>query len=396
MTSASPAVKPLHICELNLAIEHYSPVSGGALATAIMGRGKALTALGHRISVLSVVGDSGPYEVGNVVELVVPQRATASRYRRAAAHFRNRLHHWDWPFYGEYIRSFSAALRALRPAPDVVITHNDLNAAQYVKKILPHTPVVAWLHNENHCAARHVAKNIAATDLFVANSDYIQRWTAQTYSLSSEKITSLHYGVDEAFAPRADFLAPQTPVRVLFTGRLDPNKGPDLAADAVAQLRAEGLPVTLTSAGGQWWYGENDDTADPYLRALKGKLEAAQATHLGLVSRAEMPGVMNAHDIICVLSRSAEPFGMVALEGMASGCALVTVQRGGLPEFCQDAALYADPDNVHTVTDTLRRLVTDAGLLREYKQRAVAQAAGYTWMQHARQLERIVAGLAAR
>lgn len=396
MTSASPVVKPLHICELNLAIEHYSPISGGALATTIMARGKELTARGHRVTVLSVVGNNHPYEVGNVIELAVPQRETASRFQRATAHFRNRIHHWDWPFYGEYIRSFSAALYALKPAPDVVITHNDLNAARYVKKILPHTPVIAWLHNENHCAARHSAKNIAATDLFVANSDYIRRWTARTYPQVSEKITSLHYGVDAAFAPRANFLDPQTPVRALFAGRLDPNKGPDIAADAVAQLRAEGLAVTLTSAGGQWWYGEDNANTDPYLRALKSKLEQAQATHLGLVSRADIPGVMNSHDIVCVLSRSAEPFGMVALEGMASGCALITVQRGGLPEFCQNAVLYADPDDVSTVTDALRRLVIDAALLREYKQRAVTQAANYTWQSHVQQLEQIVSGLIGR
>ena len=43
----------------------------------------------------------------------------------------------------------------------------------------------------------------------------------------------------EAFAPRDDFLEPSIPLRVLFLGRIDPNKGPDIAADAVTRLRKE-------------------------------------------------------------------------------------------------------------------------------------------------------------
>ncbi|MGA2163148.1 MAG: hypothetical protein ABSH36_01610, partial [Solirubrobacteraceae bacterium] len=51
--------------------------------------------------------------------------------------------------------------------------------------------------------------------------------------------------------------------RVLFLGRIDPNKGPDIAADAVATLRAEGLQVKLTVAGGLWFYGHGREMEDP-------------------------------------------------------------------------------------------------------------------------------------
>lgn len=371
-------------------IEYYSPISGGAVSTVIMQRARHLIARGHRVSILAVDNGDELYDVGNVVPLVMPRRESLSKVRRALAHFQNKRNHWEWPFYGYYIRSFCDALKKLSPAPDVVITHNDLIAARFIKKVLPSTPVVSWLHNEMVRPAQDIAKTIPATDRFVGVSCYIRDWTAQKYPALAQNITFLHNGVDEdAFFPREDFLEFAPPLRVLFVGRLSPDKGPDLAADAVAQLRREAIPLRFTVAGGVWWHGV-DDNSDPFFRALKPKMEAAQADFIGQVARPDVPALMREQDVVCLLSRFNDPCPLVAFEALGAGCVALASRRGGLPEICGDAAVYADPDAPETIVTALRRLASDPDFLREHKQRSRARAAGLSWRTHAERLETLL------
>jgi glycosyltransferase involved in cell wall biosynthesis len=131
---------------------------------------------------------------------------------------------------------------------------------------------------------------------------------------------------------------------------------------------------------------------DPFFRTLKVKMDAAGAEYVGHVPRAKVPELVRAHDIVCVLSRSEEPFGLVALEAMASGCAVISSRRGGLPEACGGAAMLVDPDDFTAVKEVLRRLVTDQGLLRQTKWQSVERAARAPWSGCARHIEEILLG----
>lgn len=112
---------------------------------------------------------------------------------------------------------------------------------------------------------------------------------------------------------------------LLFVGRLVSDKGADLLLEAVAKLAAQGTSMTTTITG-----------SGPEEQALK-----AQAEKLGIMDRVRFTGPlrgealarqMNAHHVLVVPSRWAEPFGIVALEGAASGCVVVASDGGGLPE----------------------------------------------------------------
>jgi glycosyltransferase involved in cell wall biosynthesis len=112
---------------------------------------------------------------------------------------------------------------------------------------------------------------------------------------------------------------------LLFVGRLVSDKGVDLLLDALALLAERGRRPRLTIVGD-----------GPERERLAG-----QAQRLGLTARIDFAGVqrgeelvrtMNRHRVLVVPSRYREPFGIVALEGMACGCMVVGSRGGGLAE----------------------------------------------------------------
>jgi len=373
-------------------IEYYSPVSGGAISTIIMSTTRELLGRGHKVSVLTMVGEDETYDVGEVVPIRVPKRDDLHFLQRRLSSLRGRLAGWDWPYFEYYLGSVREKLARLTPAPDAVVVFNDLVSPFYIKQTLPKTEVLVWLQNEwrTRFDVRKTDKN---SRMFMTCSESIRRWTAGEHSIALDRFRAVPSGVDqEIFSPRAGFMDETEAPRVLFLGRIDPNKGPDIAADAVAALRAEGLRLSLTVAGGLWFYGHGREMEDPFFRALKVKMDAAGAEYVGHVPRAGVPELVRAHDIVCVLSRSEEPFGLVALEAMASGCAVISSRRGGLPEACGGAAMLVDPDDFGAVKEALRRLVTDPELLKRTKWQSVERAARAPWSGCARHIEEILQG----
>lgn len=380
----------MHICFVNMPIEFYSPISGGAIATVIMQTARELLSRGHQVTVLTRVNADERYHVGEVVPIDGKDRDDLHFLQRRWSSAMSKLRHWDWPYFGYYLRSFTEALARFVVPPDAVVLFNDLVSSKYVKRALPDTKVVVWLHNEWRTRNR-IAETVQSTDAFVTCSDYIRDWTAKAHRIPAEAITTAHNGVDASeFHPRADFLESRAELRVLFLGRIDPNKGPDIIADAVATLRAEGRRVSLTVAGGLWFYGHGKEMENQYFRELKAKMDKAEARYIGHVKRADVPELCRQHDVVAVLSRSNEPFSLVALEAMASGCVVIASTRGGLPEACGGAGIPVDPDDFESVVTALRSLATDSQHLKREKQKCVARASLSPWSACADKLEKVL------
>ncbi len=384
----------MHICFLNTPTEYYSPVSGGAIATIIMQVSRQLIARGHRVSVLTNTNEDPVYrDAGQVVPLKIPFRNDLHFVQRRISSLRRALNEWDWPYYEYYLKAFSDAAGKLQP--DAVTLFNDLVSSKYLRRILPNARIAVWLQNEWRTNQRELCHTVESTDVFLTCSDYIRRWTATAHRISHDRFAVAHSGVDlDEFAPRLQCVngnGEQGPLRVLFIGRIDFNKGPDIAADAVAALRREGICVQLTVAGSLWWYGHGREMDDPFFRLLKGKMDAVCADYRGHVTRPAVPALIRDHDVVCVLSRSNEPFALVTLEAMASGCAVVASNRGGLPESCGGAATLVDPDDFDSVVEALRALATDRALLSAQKRKSLERARRAPWSVCAQAVEKALA-----
>ncbi len=141
---------------------------------------------------------------------------------------------------------------------------------------------------------------------------------------------------------------------IVFLGRLVSDKGCDLLLYALGKLKAKGLTPSLTVVG--------DGPEMPALKALAAELGLnAQVEFLGAV-RGGRGQIVARHRIFAIPSRFAEPFGVVGLEGVASGCAVVASAEGGLPDAVGPCGIYFPNGDAEGLASALEQTLTDSAL----------------------------------
>jgi len=135
---------------------------------------------------------------------------------------------------------------------------------------------------------------------------------------------------------------------LIFVGRLVSDKGADVLLRALGILK---IPATLTIIG----HGPEEEN----LRALVRELSLDQSvTFAGQKVGRELVELMNHHEVIVIPSRWPEPFGIVALEGIACGCIAVGSEQGGLSEAIGNCGITfrnGDSEELATRLAELRR-----------------------------------------
>ncbi len=153
--------------------------------------------------------------------------------------------------------------------------------------------------------------------------------------------------------------------RVLFVGRLYRRKRVEVLLRAVAALggRVPGLAVRIVGNG----------PCAPTLHRLARELKLDGAvTWLGDVSRAELAAEYNRADIFCLPSVQ-EGFGIVLLEAMAAGKAIVASRAAAIPEVVPHGCLV-EPENPEALAEAI------AGLARSPEARAAMGRSGAEWV----------------
>jgi glycogen(starch) synthase len=150
---------------------------------------------------------------------------------------------------------------------------------------------------------------------------------------------------------------------LLFVGRLVSDKGLDLLLHALGRLRDTGTTPALTVVGDGPDRAKNEE--------LVGRLSLGRCVEfVGVVRGAELASLMNAHRILVIPSRWAEPFGIVALEGIACGCVVVGSEAGGLREAIGPCGWTVPNGDVQALTESLRTLLADREQCEQMRMRA--------------------------
>ena len=158
---------------------------------------------------------------------------------------------------------------------------------------------------------------------------------------------------------------------LVFVGRLVSDKGASLLLSALQALGQQGLRPTLTLVGA--------GPEEPALRAQLAALGLAdQVVFAGVVRGAALATLLSRHKVMVVPSLWNEPFGIVALEGMACGCVVVGSQGGGLSEAIGPGGLTFANGDVVALTEALRRVLTDTALQQQLRAAGAHHALQHT------------------
>jgi UDP-glucose:(glucosyl)LPS alpha-1,2-glucosyltransferase len=260
------------------------------------------------------------------------------------------------------LRFAQAASRMLRRmSPALIEVHNRPEIALRLARRLPHVPVTLLLHNDPQSmrAARTPAERailLRRMALVMTSSGYLRDRLLDGLEAPPGSVAVQPNCIDLAELPE-----PRPRERlILFAGRVVPDKGPDMFVAACSRALPQLLGWRAEIIGADRFSETSPSTA--FVRSVRKAAVDAGVTMVGYLDH---PLVLEANaraSIAVVPSRWPEPFGLTALEALASGAALITSGRGGLREVAGDAAVYVDPDSPASIADAILRLAKDASL----------------------------------
>jgi len=203
------------------------------------------------------------------------------------------------------------------------------------------------------------------SDRVIACSYYMREQIEDVFGVEEERVTVIANGIDpDDLQPhdatglerlRSKFAAPDERL-VLLVGRLVYEKGFQIALEAMPAL-IERLPDTRFIVAGS-------GTHEAELRRQAAELGLGRhGAFLGWIGDDVLHSLYRIADV-CVVPSIYEPFGLVALEAMASGCPCIVADTGGLREVVPHGEVglrfrAGDPDDLVEVT---ARVLSDADL----------------------------------
>jgi glycogen synthase len=269
-------------------------------------------------------------------------------------------------------------------------------------------PLVTTIHATEHgrhqgWVDKHPQSHIHGVERWISNrsdrviacSYYMREQIADIFGVEEERVAVIPNGIDpddlqphdapELARLRSEFAAPDEKL-VLLIGRLVYEKGFQLALEAMPRI-VDAVPGTRFLVAGS-------GTHERELRR--------QATELGLDDHGTFLGWIGddvLHSLytiadVCVVPSIYEPFGLVALEAMASGCPCIVADTGGLREVVPhgEAGLRFRARDPQALGEMVERLLTD----RELRDRLVAEGSdhilGFDWADVARSTAAVYEG----
>ena len=186
-----------------------------------------------------------------------------------------------------------------------------------------------------------------STELFLFESAFARDTYQRTIGMPKGLVRCVFNGVTaDEFDP---VVSATDATDVVYVGEFRHIKGADLLIDAVARLRADGKPVTLTLAGD----GEE-------MEALKARVQK-----LGLTGTVRFIGHVKARFGFCkgrllVVPSRGDSMPYVVIEAAAAGIPMVAANVGGIPEiFGSHADALFAPNNIGAMADAIKTALED-------------------------------------
>jgi glycosyltransferase involved in cell wall biosynthesis len=346
-----------------------------------------------------------------------------------AGHFGGRRPYAYSPlYYREYYLQVARDLRAR--SVDVVHFPVQLQFAGLFKRAAPGARRVLHMHQDEMAQLDEafLRRHLPDIDAVVTVSDFVTDRARERFPDLRERIHTIGNGVDiERFRPAA---APPDrvagPVRLMFVGRISPDKGVHVLFEAFDRVARERPDVELTLVGKPGMMPLdvlalllNDDATLETLRDFYGRStfgwltkevlgqkrsyiqhlrtllspDVARRVHFrGTVPLPELIRLYEQADLLVLPSIWQESYGLPVAEAMASGVPVLASRSGGVPELVEDGVTgrLVPRCDVDALAEALYELLADPTRLHQMGVAARERAERLlTWERSARRLENV-------
>jgi glycogen synthase len=188
--------------------------------------------------------------------------------------------------------------------------------------------------------------------------DKLKRWLCRyTHNISISAAIANHIGHDSTIIPnpydsKTFYLESEVKreASLVCVARLVSDKGVDTLLDAVAMLGQKSPKCTIIGDG-------------PEKNSLIKKATELHITDkvsfLGFIQGGSLRQELNKHTLMVVPSKNPEPFGIVALEGIACGCVIVGTNQGGLGEAIGSCGVLVPNGDSRKISEAIENIFND-------------------------------------
>ncbi len=296
-------------------------------------------------------------------------------------------------------RLLSAKIDALQI--DIVHLHHkdDLPLLAWTKKICPrsfklvHTRHMQIPSSKKDLYHRFIYNSI---DLLLTVTDALRKEAEAHLPLADSKIKRLYLGVSEAVrksSASCDSLIPRGEEAWLNIGvfsRIEALKGQHLIVEAARKLQEQALPVRFYLFGDVM---NEDYFSQLEARIIEEPIATDRVRFMGF--HAHPMKIMPCFDVILLPSK-AETFGLVLVEAMRSGVAVMGTNAGGVPEIVDDnsTGLLFDWDDVDMLVEKLTFLYKNPEKRQQLAEQGKAKADSvFDEKKHFMALEKLMEGV---
>ncbi|MGC9396610.1 MAG: glycosyltransferase family 4 protein [Anaerolineae bacterium] len=215
-----------------------------------------------------------------------------------------------------------------------------------------------------------------------------------------DRVRTVYLAVGEAYADLSGFPKPDRssavtedaavleqlgvqPGYVLYLGGFDVRKNVRAVCAAFARV-AQAVPNARLVIAGKLPAIDSDFAPDPRRLAREAGIPNGGVRFVDFVPEEAKPALYRGARAF-VFPSIYEGFGLPPLEALACGTPVVGSNTSSLPEVVGDAGVLVDPADVDEMADALIHLLTDDAFHAELQQRALHQAASFSWETTARE-----------
>jgi glycogen(starch) synthase len=235
------------------------------------------------------------------------------------------------------------------------------------------------------------------SDRVIACSYYMKEQIADIFDVPERQVDVIPNGIDPGDLPapdaaelarlRSEFAAPEEKL-VLLIGRLVYEKG--------FQFALEAMPALIERVPGTRFLVAGSGTHEQELRDQAAELGLMEhGTFLGWIGDDVLHSLYRIADV-CVVPSLYEPFGLVALEAMASDCPCIVADTGGLREVVPDGrqvGLRFRSRDPQALAEVAGRVLSDEELRADLISEAREHVLGFDWFDVAGQTAEVYASL---